>query len=211
MFWTRGVTIWRIGRNCFAIPKKISQHPENMKIITIHSIQKHPFASKCCSGNAKCCFGNIGKTFSEKIQKNCRSNLKMTKQLFLLLKKNFVPKISMKSWKAVLTNLLKNIRQKVEKNLSTSVNENILLNFFERTFVFYPKGPFGNSESSFDKSAKFWCQKSKNDKKLEYCQEKHYSNFLLDTSNVVFTTLVKKVRQKYEIFLFWIISERKHF
>ena len=44
-------------------PKAFSQRPENMKSITIYSLQKLYFASKCCSRNAECCFDNTGQTF----------------------------------------------------------------------------------------------------------------------------------------------------
>ena len=90
MLWNRGVTIWfwRTCRNCFAKhPKVFSQRPENKKSITICSLQKHQFASKCCSRNAKCSFDNTGKTFLGGSPRNFSSKSEKDKRVFVVNEK----------------------------------------------------------------------------------------------------------------------------
>ena len=74
-------------------PKVFSQRPESMKSITTYSLQKHHFACKWCSRNDECCFNKTGKNFFWKQSMNFWLEVWKWQKFFLLMKKNFRPKM----------------------------------------------------------------------------------------------------------------------
>ena len=75
-----------------------------MKSITIYSLQKHHFASKCCSRNAYCCFDNTGKIFLWGVQEFLAQTLKRKKSFVVNEKNIFVPKCSCEVLKSSFDN-----------------------------------------------------------------------------------------------------------